>query len=114
MTVVSWPPEVNQKFFAYNKQPIENTKEFESVSGRKVGYLINTKAIMKFQCSLEVQRHTEEDNFWNWFNYTLGSTAGAFTCAALGTNTYRFVSIPQPQDTNQTSRVLQMEIEEVF
>jgi hypothetical protein len=52
--------------------------------------------------------------FWSWFNNQLGQNANAFTCPAIGNGTYRFVSVPSPDDTNQTKRVLSMEIEEVF
>ena len=52
--------------------------------------------------------------FWTWFNDVLGQNANAFTCPAIGSGTYRFVSVPSPDDTNQTKRILSMEIEEVF
>ena len=52
--------------------------------------------------------------FWTWYNDVLGQNAGAFQCPALGDGVYRFASVPSPEDTDQKSRVLSMEIEEVF
>lgn len=111
MTIVNWPTNVNQKFYAFNKKAKENVELTENLSGRTVGHKINTKNQMIFSCSLKVSK-AEEDIFWNWFNDTLGQTAGYFYCAALGTKLYKFISVPEPQDTNQTHRELSMEIEE--
>lgn len=114
MTVVSWSSSVNQRFFSFNKQPLENTKEFSSTSGRKVSYLINTKAVMQYSFSLKLRSRTEEETFWEWYNNALGGTAGVFTCGALGSGYFRFSSIPMPADTDQIGRVLTMQVEDVF
>lgn len=112
MTVYSWPNNVNSKFFSGNDQPVENTEEVTFLSGRRVAWQINTKKIMSYKLKLYLTK-TELANFWTWFNDTLGQTACAFTCSALGTGVYKFKSIPSPEDTDQTTRVLSMEIQEV-
>lgn len=113
MTVYTWPETVNTKFFSGNDQPKENTETVSFLSGRQVSYQINTKKIMIYKVKLEVTK-TELALFWTWFNDVLGQNASAFTCSALGNGVYRFVSIPSPEDTDQKTRVLSMEIEEVF
>lgn len=111
MTIYNWP-NVNKKFYGFNKKAKENVILNENLSGRTIGHKINTKSLMTFSCFLKLSK-TEEDIFWSWFNDTLNQTAGNFRCDALGSQIYRFVSIPDPQDTNQRSRELSMEIEEV-
>lgn len=113
MTVHTWPPTVNSKFFSGNDQPKANTEEISYLSGRRVAWQINTKKLMQYKLKLYVTK-TELATFWTWFNDTLGQTAGAFTCSGLGQGTYRFMSVPSPEDTDQTGRVLSMEIEEVL
>ena len=112
MTVYSWPQNVNSKFFSGNDQPVGNTEEVTYLSGRRVSWQINTKKIMSYKLKLSLTK-TELGYFWTWFNDTIGQKAGAFPCAGLGNGVYRFKSIPSPEDTNQTTRVLSMEIEEV-
>ena len=102
-------------FLSFNK-PFNDFFETETtsfLSGRQVSWQINTKKIMTYKMRLKLTK-TQLADFWTWFNDTLGQNANAFTCSAIGNGTYRFVSIPSPDDTNQTSRVLTMEIEEVF
>ena len=113
MTVQTWPTGVNSKFFGANNQPIANTEEISYMSGRRVAWQVNTKKLMKWKCRLFFT-HSELALFWTWFNDVLGQNANAFTCSALGSGTYRFVSVPSPDDTNQTKRTLSMEIEEVY
>ena len=113
MNVVAWPQTIPTKFFSGNDQPKANTETTSFLSGRQVSWQINTKKIMTYKMRLKLTK-TQLDDFWTWFNDTLGQNANAFTCSAIGNGTYRFVSIPSPDDTNQTSRVLTMEIEEVF
>lgn len=113
MNVYTWPSAVNTKFFSGNDQPKENTETTSFLSGRKVSWQINTKKIMIYRVKLALTK-TELSTFWTWYNDTLGQNANAFTCSALGSATYRFVSVPSPEDTDQTERVLSMEIEEVF
>lgn len=55
----------------------------------------------------------ELPTFWDWFNDILGQTAGAFSCGALGDGYYRFIQIPDPEDTDTLNRVLSLELEEV-
>jgi hypothetical protein len=113
MNVVAWPQTIPTKFFSGNDQPKANTETTSFLSGRQVSWQINTKKIMTYKMRLKLTK-TQLADFWTWFNDTLGQNANAFTCSAIGNGTYRFVSIPSPDDTNQTSRVLTMEIEEVF
>ncbi len=113
MNVYTWPSTVNTRFFSGNDKPKENTETVSYLSGRQVSYQINTKKLMTFKVKLEVTK-AELALFWTWYNDVLGQNANAFTCTALGNNVYRFVSIPDPEDTDQTTRVLSMEIEEVF
>lgn len=113
MNVVAWPQTIPTKFFSGNDQPKANTETTSFLSGRQVSWQINTKKIMTYKMRLKLTKIQLAD-FWTWFNDTLGQNANAFTCSAIGNGTYRFVSIPSPDDTNQTSRVLTMEIEEVF
>ncbi len=113
MNVVAWPQTIPTKFFSGNDQPKPNTETTSFMSGRQVSWQINTKKIMTYKLRLKLTK-TQLADFWTWFNDTLGQNANAFTCSAIGNGTYRFVSIPSPDDTNQTSRVLTMEIEEVF
>lgn len=113
MTVVAWPDTIPSRFYSGNDQPKPNTETTSFLSGRQVSWQINTKKIMTYKLKLQLTK-AQLALFWTWFNDTLGQNANAFTCAALGTGTYRFVSIPSPDDTKQKSRVLSMEIEEVF
>lgn len=112
MIISTWP--VNQKFFAFSDQPKSNTQQVENLSGRVVTYQKNTKKIMTFTCSIKLKVKTELPLFWDWYNDTLGQTAGGFTCAALGDGVYHFVSTPNPQNTDTVNRILNLEIEELF
>lgn len=114
MTVTNWSGFVNTKFYSFSKMPKENTKSFDSISGRSVSYQVNSRAVMIYTCSLEVKRPDEENAFWTWFNDELGGLAGAFKCSAVGDGFYRFTEIPSPQDTKQKTRVLNLQFEEVF
>lgn len=113
MNVYTWPSTVNTRFFSGNDKPKANTETVSYLSGRQVSYQINTKKLMTFKVKLKVTK-AELALFWTWYNDVLGQNANAFTCTALGNSVYRFVSIPDPEDTDQTTRVLSMEIEEVF
>lgn len=113
MNVVAWPSNINSRFFSGNDQPKTNTETTSFLSGRQVSWQINTKKIMTYKLKLKLSK-SELALFWTWFNDVLGQNANAFTCTGLGSAVYRFVSVPSPDDTNQTSRVLSMEIEEVF
>ena len=113
MNVVEWPSNINDRFFSGNDQPKANTETTSFLSGRQVSWQINTKKIMTYKLKLKLSK-TELADFWTWFNDVLGQNANAFTCTGLGEAVYRFVSVPSPDDTNQKSRVLSMEIEEVF
>lgn len=113
MNVYTWPPEINSKFFSGNDKPKENTETVSFLSGRQVSFQINTKKIMVIKVKLELSKE-ELALFWTWYNDVLGQNADAFQCPALGNGVYRFVSVPLPEDTDQKSRVLSMEIEEVF
>ena len=113
MTVNAWPNNINTKFFSGNDKPVANTQTTSFLSGRQVSWQINTKKLMSYTLKLELSK-TELALFWTWFNDVLGQNANAFTCPAIGNGTYRFVSIPTPDDTKQTYRVLSMEIEEIY
>jgi len=113
MNIHSWPQAVNSKFFSGNNRPKENTETVSFLSGRKVSYQINTKKLMTYKLKLKLTK-TELALFWTWFNDVLGQNANAFSCKSLGNSVYRFVSIPEPEDTDQQNRVLSMEIEEVY
>lgn len=113
MNVYTWPNTIPSKFFSGNDKPKKNTETTSFLSGRQVSWQLNTKKLMTLKVKLELTK-TELALFWTWYNDVLGQNANAFTCPALGSSTYRFVSIPDPEDTNQKSRVLNMEIEEVF
>lgn len=113
MIITQWPENVNQKFYAFSSEPKDNVKLTEFKSGRTIGYQLNTKKIMIYNCSVRLSKN-ELNLFWNWFNDILGQCAGSFTCPALGEKFYRFVSVPKPQDTELQNRVLSLEIEEVF
>lgn len=113
MNVIQWPVEIPSRFFSGNDQPKPNTETTSFLSGRQVSWQINTKKIMTYKVKLQLTK-AELALFWTWFNDVLGQNANAFTCAALGSGVYRFVSVPSPDDTNQTKRILSMEIEEVF
>lgn len=114
MTLVTWPNNVNKKFFAFNEQAKDNTIITENLSGRTTGKQINTRNIMQFNCSIKLDKPEELSAFWDWYNDTLGQTAGAFTCSALGDKQYRFTDTPSPSDTNQKYRILDLSIEEVY
>lgn len=114
MIVVAWNNEVNTKFFAYNDQPKDNSRITENLSGRTVGFNINTRNVMTIKCSLRLEVKIELPKFWEWFNDVLGGCSGAFTCPALGNKNYRFTSVPSPNDTDLQYRELNMEIEEVY
>lgn len=113
MTVTSWSANVNSNFFGFNDKPKDNTKKTSYLSGRITAYQANTRNVMTFSCSLQLSKE-ELSTFWTWFNDELGGTAGVFTCPSLGNRHYRFVEIPEPQNTNQQFRVLSMTIEEDY
>lgn len=114
MTITNWSNSVNTKFFAYNNQPKENSVITENLSGRTVGYNVNTRNVMKIKCSIRLTVRTELPEFWRWYTTDLGGLSGAFTCTALGNKNYRFTSVPSPEDTDLQYRVLNLEIEEVY
>lgn len=109
----TWPNGCNTKFFAFNSKPKDNVQLTEFISGRVVGYRKNTKAQMQIKCQVRFSKN-ELATFWSWFNDTIGQTSGAWLCSALGTGYYRFISVPEPQDTEQKYRILSLEIEEVL
>ena len=113
MTIVQWPSNIPSNFFSGNDQPKANTETTTFLSGRQVSWQINTKKLMTYKVKLRLTK-AKLALFWTWFNDTLGQNANAFTCSALGSGSYRFVSVPQPEDTDQTKRTLAMEIEEVY
>lgn len=113
MNVYQWPSSIPSKFFSGNDQPKENTETTSFLSGRQVSWQINTKKLMVYKVKLELTKAQLAD-FWTWYNDVLGQNANAFECSALGSATYRFVSVPAPEDTDQQTRVLSMEIEEIF
>lgn len=114
MNIIQWPTEdVNSRFFSGNDQPKENTETVSMLSGRQVSWKINTKSLMKYKVKLRLSK-TELAFFWIWYNDILCQNANAFICAGLGSGVYRFVSVPSPEDTDQTGRTLSMEIEEVY
>ena len=113
MTIVQWPSNIPSNFFSGNDQPKANTETTTFLSGRQVSWQINTKKLMTYKVKLRLTK-AKLALFWTWFNDTLGQNANAFTCSALGSGTYRFVSVPQPEHTDQTKRTLAMEIEEVY
>lgn len=113
MNVYAWPSNIPSNFFSGNDQPKKNTESTTFLSGRQVSWQINTKKIMTYKLKLRITK-AQLALFWTWFNDTLGQTVNAFTCSALGTGTYKFSSIPSPDDTDQAKRTLSMEIEEVF
>lgn len=112
MTITTWPETVNTRFFAYNKQLKENVVVSEFVSGRVSGYKKNSRPQFTYNCSLMMTKEEEAD-FWAWFE-AMGTTLGAFSCSALGVGYFRFVSVPTPQDTDQTHTTLEMEIEDLY
>lgn len=113
MIQVLWPYGVNTRFFAKNEKPINNVVINEYMSGRKVGYQLNTKGAMSINCSLLLNVDTELETFWDWYNNELCGTAGSFKCTALGSKVYRFAAIPEPSDTDNAFRRIDLEIEEV-
>ena len=113
MTVIEWPADIPSNFFSGNDQPKPNTETTSFLSGRQVSWRTNTKFLMTYKLRLRLSK-AQLALFWAWFNDQLGQNANAFTCSAIGSGTYRFVSVPSPDDTDQTKRTLSMEIEEVF
>lgn len=113
MNVVTWPDGVNDRFFAFSDKPKKNTITTKFMSGRTIGEKINSKNIMTFSCSIWLTK-AELDLFWIWYNEVLCQDVNCFTCSGLGQNVYKIVDTPDPQDTNQTTRVLNLSIEEVF
>lgn len=114
MILTIWPEGVNTRFYSMSSKPKENTETIEFSSGRVVAWQKNTKKQMTYTAKIMLNLDTELNAFWTWFNDTLGQTAGAFLCAALGSGRYRFTSIPEPDDTDQANRVLSLEFEEVY
>lgn len=114
MTVTAWSSSVNTDFFGYKDKAKDNVVTTTFISGRTASYLRNTKSLKEFSCSLALKvQNGELSAFWDWYNNTLGGTAGFFSCSALGSGTYRFKDIPDPQTTSRSTQILQMNIEEV-
>lgn len=113
MTITQWSNKVNKRFYGFNEKPKDRAKITEYISGRTTAYNTNTRSVMSFTCSLKLTKK-ELAFFWEWFNDELGGTAGIFDCSALGNKHYRFTDIPDPQNTEQSRRILSMSIEEVY
>lgn len=116
MIIANWPAGVNTKFYAGKRTAKENVELTENISGRVVGYKINSKALMKISVSIKMTK-LEQNIFWAWFNEGICQTAGYFFCPALGydpNQLYRFTSIPDSEDTNQKANEFNLEIEEVL
>lgn len=109
MTVYNFA-NVNTNFYDYSAKKIDNSVMTEYTSGRKVGYLKNTKNAMTIECSLLLTK-TETATFWTWFD-GIGGVTGIFKCSALGSGNYRFLEVPSPT-TSQEWTTLAMTIEEV-
>lgn len=114
MIYVNWSNLVNKNFFSMSSKPKENTEITEFLSGRSASWKRNSKDIMTYTLKLRLEVGDELNAFWYWFNNQLGQTANAFICDAIGPKLYRFVSIPEPQDTDTNYRTLELEIEEVY
>lgn len=113
MEIVAWPSQCNTKFFNFNEVAIDNTVTSSNMSGRKVSTRINSKAQMAYTFKVKFTK-TELSAFWSWYNDTLGQFSNWFTCSALGNKNYIFNSKPEPQDTDQKTRVLSLSVEEVY
>lgn len=113
MIVVNWPSNVNTRFFSYSEKPKNNTEIIEFSSGRVVAYEKNTKALKQVSCKLMLDVKSELPTFWAWFNDVLGQSANVFSCEALGESYYRFISVPEPDDTDTVTRTLNLELEEI-
>lgn len=113
MTISTWPTSINSRFFGYSDKPKDNVQIIEYISGRTVAYRKNTKAQKAITCKIRFTK-AELNIFWMWFNDVIGQCSGAWSCPALGDGLFRFTSIPDPQDTEQMSRTLSLEIEEVL
>lgn len=114
MTVFTWPEGVNMRFYGMNQKPKDNVKQTEYISGRTVSYNVNSRCIMTTACSLRLRKKDELSLFWSWYNFTLGGTAGVFSCSALGDGYYRFTAVPAPSNTDTVYRTLDLSIEEVY
>lgn len=112
MTISTWPEDINNSFFSFQKQPKENTVVSDFSSGRVSGYKKNSRQQFIYTLSVRFSKE-EEALFWEWFE-EIGTILGAFSCSALGTGYFRFVSIPSPQDTDQTHTTLELEIEDLY
>lgn len=113
MILSEYPSNINSRFYAFNDKPRDNVELTEFISGRIVGYQRNTKKQMEFNCKIKLSVKKELPLFWTWFNDVLGQTAGAFTCSAIGSGTYRFTAVPEPEDTDLQYRVLNLSIQEL-
>lgn len=113
MILINWPSGVNKNFFGMTSHPLSNTETTSYISGRVVSWQRNTKKLMSYSLKLLLDVNTEIPLFWSWFNDSLGQTAGAFTCDAIGTSAYRFTEVPSLEDTDQNKTILNLTIEEV-
>ncbi|MBO6300847.1 MAG: hypothetical protein J6N15_00220 [Ruminiclostridium sp.] len=113
--IVEWAKGVSSRFFGLQEKPKDNAVKSEFISGRTTVMQINTRNVIAITCSLRLSvRDGELARFWKWFNDELGGVSGTFKCAALGDKSYRFVEVPEPQDTGRTWRTLAMSIEEDY
>lgn len=112
MIIAEWPSNVNTKFFDLTDGEKDNAIVNEYIGGRVNGYNKNSRPIQTKNISIRLTK-AEQNIFWYWFN-SIGGILGAWTCAALGTSVYRFVSVPSAQDTDLKVNVFKLEIEEVY
>lgn len=113
MIIKSWPQGVNDRFYAFNKTPKDNTQVTEYLSGRVAGRLINSRHLFKISASLRLRVADELPAFWEWYTEELGALSCGFTCPHLE-GKYRFTATPQENDTGRVYRNISVELEEVY
>lgn len=112
MILSSWPSNLPEKFYGLKNGFKDNAVVNEYMSGRVNGFVKNSRAIMTKTLYIRLTK-SEQTIFWNWFN-SIGGVLASWSCSAIGTAYYRFVSVPTQEDTDQKTNVFKLELEEVY
>lgn len=105
----------NLKFYEVTNGYKDNTVKIENLSGRSVSWMANAKFIKTKDMKLRLETtgsNSEYSSFWTWFE-SIGGCAGVFTCSALGSDNWRFSSIPS-EDNGQKYKELTINLEQVY
>lgn len=105
----------NLNFYEGTNGLKQNSITVQNLSGRSVTWMANDKFLETKELKLRLENtsdNNEYTRFKEWFK-SIGGCAGTFRCSALGSNLWRFVSVPS-EDNGQKYKELSISIEQVY